>query len=267
MAAVWFTGIGTAYCFYRFPGKRGMQGEEKEHVWGKKIMNYLIVASHPDDETLGAGGTMFKLSQAGHTVHVCILSSHAEARRMRPADSELSRDIRDSLKILGVKGVIYGEFPNIELNTVPHLKLVQFIEEAIVETGAQVIMTHHPRDLNNDHVHTSLACQAAARLFQRRGDVAPLRELLFMEVPSATDWALDSSGRCFVPNVFIEIGEEGVSKKIEALSAYRGVMRQYPHPRCREALKGLAAFRGGQAGLTYAEAFESVFRRVTVSEA
>ncbi len=70
-----------------------------------------------------------------------------------------------------------------------------------------------------------------------------------------------------MPNVFIEIGEEGVSKKIEALSAYRGVMRQYPHPRCREALKGLAAFRGGQAGLTYAEAFESVFRRVTVSEA
>lgn len=225
-------------------------------------MSYLIVAAHPDDEVLGAGGTMCKLSGSGKEVNVCILSSRAEARRFRPDNEGLSQDMRDSMRMLGVNKAVYGEFPNIELNTVPHLELVQFIESAILKTNADVIVTHHPSDLNNDHVHTSLACQAAARLFQRRDDVAPLKELLFMEVPSATEWALNSAQKRFSPNVFVEIGKECLSKKIEALSLYRGVMRSYPHPRCREVLEGLAACRGGQAGLVYAEAFESVFRRL-----
>jgi LmbE family N-acetylglucosaminyl deacetylase len=225
-------------------------------------MSYLIVAAHPDDEVLGAGGMMCKLSGLGKEVNVCILSSRAEARRFRPDGEGLSRDTEESMRMLGVNQAVYGDFPNIQLNTVPHLELVQFIEDAILKTNADVIVTHHPSDLNNDHVHASLACQAAARLFQRREDVAPLKELLFMEVPSATEWALNSAEKRFSPNVFVEIGKKCLSKKIEALSLYRGVMRDYPHPRCREVLEGLAAYRGGQAGLVYAEAFESVFRRL-----
>lgn len=224
-------------------------------------MNYLIVVAHPDDEVLGAGATMYKLAQEGHTVNVCILSGEVNARNHRPDIELLHKDVNNSLNILGVKRVIKGEFPNIEFNTVPHLKLVQFIEKAIEETNSEVVFTHHPADLNNDHLHTSLSCQAAVRLFQRRPEVNPLKELLFMEVPSATEWALNKSLNQFNPNIFIEVGEEAIDKKIEALSMYRGVMRPYPHPRSEEALKGLAAYRGGQAGMVYAECFESVFRR------
>ena len=97
-------------------------------------------------------------------------------------------------------------------------------------------------------------------------DVKPIKELLFMEVPSATEWSLDTNGRKFTPNVFIEVGEERVNKKIEALSAYRGVMREYPHPRSEEGIKGLAAYRGSQSGTKYAEAFESAFRRIDISD-
>ena len=224
-------------------------------------MNYLVVVAHPDDEVLGAGATMYKLVQEGHTVNVCIMSGEVNARNHRPETEELYEDVNNSLNLLGVKRVIKGEFPNIEFNTVPHLKLVQFIEKAIEETNSEVVFTHHPSDLNNDHLHTSLACQAAVRLFQRRPEVIPLKELLFMEVPSATEWALNKSMNQFNPNTFIEVGEEAIDKKIEALSMYRGVMRPYPHPRSNEALKGLAAYRGGQAGMVYAESFESVFRR------
>lgn len=224
-------------------------------------MNYLLVVAHPDDEVLGAGATMYRLAKEGHLVNVCILSGEVNARNHRPSTDELYEDVNNSMNILGVNKIITGNFPNIEFNTVPHLKLVQFIEKAIIETKADVIFTHHPADLNNDHVHTSLACQAAARLFQRRTDISPLKELLFMEVPSATEWSLNKGMHQFSPNIFIEVGEESVDKKIEALSQYRGVMRDYPHPRSKEALKGLAAYRGGQAGMVYAEAFESVFRR------
>lgn len=225
-------------------------------------MSYLIVVAHPDDEVLGAGATMYKLRQAGKEVNVCILCGQADARNFRPEDEELEEDTENSMKLLGVNKVFKGKFPNIKFNTVPHLELVQFIEDVIVKTGATVVFTHHPADLNNDHMHTSLACQAAVRLFQRRKDVPPLNELFFMEVPSATDWGLNQAQNNFNPNTYIKIGKDGLCKKIEALSCYRGVMRDYPHPRSKELIEGLAAYRGGQAGLIYAEAFQSIFRRV-----
>lgn len=222
-------------------------------------MNYLIVVAHPDDEVLGAGATMYKLKKQGHKVAVVTMANHAAARSNISAT--LSKDQEESMKILGVDKIYTADFPNIKMNTVPHLELVQFIEKCIEDFKAEIIITHHPSDLNNDHLHTSLACQAAVRLFQRRTDITPLKEFLFMEVPSATEWTLNNSMNKFNPNLFIEIGKECLSKKIEALSSYKGVMREYPHPRSNEFIEGLAAYRGGQAGLNYAEAFESVFRR------
>ena len=224
-------------------------------------MNYLFVVAHPDDEVLGAGGTMYKLSQRGDNVSVCIMSGAVKARALRPHDEELKSDINESMNILGISNYIEGEFPNIEFNTVPHLKLVQFVEKAIIDTQAEVVITHHPGDTNNDHYHTSLACQAAIRLFQRRNDVTPLKEFMFMEVLSATDWSVNDGFNKFNPNTFFEIGLDGIDRKIEALSAYRDVMRDYPHSRSGETIKGLATVRGSQANLYYAEAFQSVFRR------
>ncbi|CUH92842.1 PIG-L deacetylase family protein [Herbinix luporum] len=224
-------------------------------------MVYLIVVAHPDDEILGAGATIYKLVRDGHLVHVCILSGEVNARKNRPSINQLNIDVNKSLNILGVEKLIKGNFPNIEFNTVPHLELVKFIEKTIIDTKAEVIFTHHPADLNNDHLHTSLACQAAVRLFQRNPDINPIKELLFMEVLSATDWALNKSVHQFNPNTYVEVGKEAIDKKIEALAQYRGVMRSYPHPRSSEALKGLAIYRGSQAGMNYAEAFESIFRR------
>lgn len=227
-------------------------------------MSYLIVVAHPDDEVLGAGAAMYQLAKQGKEVNVCIMSAQAEARSLRPSNNELNEDTNKCLQLLGVNQVFPGNFPNIKLNTVPHLDLVQFIEKAIIRTRADVIITHHPCDLNNDHLHTSLACQEASRLFQRNAEYEPLKELLFMEVPSATEWALNFSMDDFRPDTFMEVGEEAIEKKIEALSQYRGVMRPYPHPRSIEGIKGLAAFRGSQSGSNYAEAFQTALRRISI---
>ncbi len=224
-------------------------------------MVYLAVVAHPDDEILGAGATLYKLAKEGHTVNVCILSGAANTRENRPKIKELKANIVSASKILGVKKVIIGDFPNVEFNAVPHLKLVQMIENVLTITKAEVVFTHHPSDLDNDHLHTSQACQAAVRLFQRNNDITPIKEFLFLEVPSSTDWGLNKSLNPFNPNTFIEVGEESINKKLEALSQFAGVMQEYPHPRSLEAIKGLAAYRGSQSGMVYAEAFESVFRR------
>lgn len=222
-------------------------------------MNYLIVVAHPDDEVLGAGATINKLIKGGHEVAICIMANHAAARAN--ISDTLSEDEKKAFGILGVNKVYPADFPNIKMNTVPHLDLVQFIEKAVEDFGADAVITHHPSDTNNDHVMTSYAAQAAARLFQRKEGVPVLKLLLYMEVLSSTEWALDSSANRFMPNYFVEIGKEGVELKLKALEAYKGVMRPYPHPRSHEAIEGLAAYRGGQAGCYYAEAFECVFRR------
>jgi LmbE family N-acetylglucosaminyl deacetylase len=223
-------------------------------------MNYLFVVAHPDDEVLGAGATIHKLIKDGNRVAICTMANHAAARAN--ISDTLASDQNSAMSILGVTNVYHGDFPNIKMNTEPHLNLVQFIESCIEDFNAESIFTHHPSDTNNDHVMTSYAAQAASRLFQRKSGIVPLKEFIYMEVPSSTEWSLDSSSNRFTPNLFVEIGKDGVNLKIKALSAYKGVMRSYPHPRSSEALEGLAAYRGVQAGCNYAEAFECVFRRL-----
>ena len=223
------------------------------------MMNYLVVVAHPDDETLGAGATIRKLVDEGNKVAVCVMANHAAARVN--ISETLADDKLAAFEILGVSKTYSADFPNIKMNTVPHLDLVQFIEKAIVDFGATGLVTHHPSGTNNDHVMTSYAVQAAARLFQRRTDVLPLELLLYMEVLSSTEWSLDSSAVRFSPNYFVEVGEDRIGIKLKALKQYKGVMPPYPHPRSDEAIKGLAAYRGVQAGCNYAEAFECAYIR------
>lgn len=224
-------------------------------------IKFLIVVAHPDDEVLGCGASIFKWTREGNVVDVCIMSAEAKARAFRPNDNELDDDTHAALAYLGVNQEFKGEFPNIEMNTVPHLQLVQHIEKAILESEPDVVITHHPADTNNDHLQTSMACQEAIRLAQRRPDVKPLKEFWYMEVPSCSEWAVNSAMNLFKPNCYVEVGKEGIDAKIKALSMYRGVMRPYPHPRSAEFIKGLAAYRGSQFQLEYAEAFEVVLRK------
>jgi LmbE family N-acetylglucosaminyl deacetylase len=220
--------------------------------------NVLIVVAHPDDEVLGCGGTAAAMAARGIVVRSCILSGEADARQNRPEVQELLANTRKAQRILKLRDPILGGFPNIRFNTVAHLEMVQFIESAIEKTRAEIIFTHHPNDVNDDHKKTSAACQAAVRLFQRRPKVRPLRSLYFMEILSATDWTFPT-GQDFRADTFYELGKEFLEKKLEALRAYKGVMREFPHPRSAEIVYSLAAYRGGQAGMRYAESFQTAF--------
>ena len=231
----------------------------------KANRNVLVVVAHPDDEVLGCGATGASLVGAGFSIRTCILSANVSARRMRPSDSQLNEDIRRAQDALGFGAPLLGDFPNIALNSVPHLELVQFIEQAILETEASVLFTHHPRDLNNDHLHVTLACQAAARLSRRRDGVPPLTNLLFMETLSSTDWSFADGRTAFDPDTFVPVSEEMLKRKIDALACYSGVMRPRPHSRSEEIIRAQAALRGAQCGAEWAEAFQTVMRVVTPS--
>lgn len=221
----------------------------------------LVIVAHPDDEILGFGATGAKLVATGELVQPVILCGNVDVRHQRPTDDELYQDMCAANKEVGFQEPILGSFPNIRMNTIPHVEIVQFIEKQIERFKPSRIFTHHPGDLNDDHVQISRACQAASRLYQRRSDIPPLQALYFMEILSSSDWAFPTTGENFIPSSFFEIGEDFLSKKIKALGHYRNVMRPFPHPRSDEVLRGLAAYRGGQAGLNYAEAFQLVFQQ------
>ena len=222
-------------------------------------MKNLLIVAHPDDEILGFGGAGASYASLGEIVQPVILCGGAKARSNRPSNDKLANNIQEANKVVGFNNPILGSYPNLEMNTVPHLNMVKFIEEQICSFQPDRIFTHHPYDLNEDHREVSKACMAAFRIFQRKKNIKSIRELYFMEILSSTDWSFPVNSAQFSPNVFIDISQT-YKKKIKALSCYEGILREPPHPRSIDTLHGHAMYRGGQSGFLLAEAFQQVYR-------
>lgn len=214
----------------------------------------LVVAAHPDDEVLGCGGTMSRLSEEGAVVHVRILATGGAARGPL-ADRGYIRDLRAStlraLSRLGVNGTVkHFDLPDNAMDTVALLHIVRIIEDAIDETQPSTVFTHHGGDLNVDHQLTARAVLTATR--PQPG--CPVKDLFAWETVSSTEWAFGGTSALFKPNVFRELGSH-LDRKLAALDEYSQELRAWPHPRSIDGVRTLAQVRGSAAGVDSAEAF------------
>ena len=225
-------------------------------------MNVLVVAAHPDDEVLGCGGTMARLTAEGHHVVVGILGEGMTSRfdHRDDADPEslvaLHARAQEANAVLGVERVLFGGLPDNRFDSVALLEVVKIIERWIVDVAPTRVYTQHGGDLNIDHRITYRATMTATR---PTGSGCSVRELLAYEVASSTEWAFQKFEPVFRPNVFVDMAAT-FERKAKAMQAYESEIRAFPHPRSIENLRASATRWGAAAGMAMAEAFDLVRR-------
>jgi LmbE family N-acetylglucosaminyl deacetylase len=219
----------------------------------------MIIAAHPDDEVLGCGGTITRLSREGEKVYLAVLGEGITSRyeHREKADASLVEGIKhrctEAAKVLGAEDPFLFGLPDNRFDTIPLLDIVKKIEKLISDVSPTVIYTHHEGDLNIDHSITYRAVLTATRPIQGNA----LRDIFTFEIPSSTDWAFHQSGQAFRPNVFVDITET-LDTKIQALLVYETEIRPFPHPRSLEAIQANARRWGSVVGYQAAEAFALV---------
>lgn len=218
-----------------------------------KNKNVLVIVAHADDETLGCGGTIQKLKKLGYQVYVMIFTDGVSSRKKKLSKEiqNRSNQIKKVSKLLNFKIFKHYNLPDNELDKISNLGLVKKIEAAIIKINPEIILTHSNKDLNIDHQKISNATITACRPLPK----SKIKQLLFFEILSSTEWNFNSNRINFNPNRFYDI-TDFIEKKLEAIKIYKSEIRQYPHPRSLEGIKTLSKFRGQCIGVNYAEAFE-----------
>ncbi len=219
-------------------------------------MSVLVIAAHPDDETLGCGGTIARLSAEKEPVHILILGEGIRSRSEKDDGSETGRidalqtHAQKAAGILNAADIAFESFPDNRFDSVPLLDIVKCIEHHIEMHRPHTLFTHFGGDLNIDHSVTFRAALTAARPMTGTS----IKNIFAFETLSATDWAFDRINSGFSPTYFVNI-EDHIEQKIKAMQAYTGEIRTFPHPRSEEAIDALARYRGSTAGFNFCEAF------------
>ncbi len=217
------------------------------------MKSILVVAAHPDDEVLGCGGYIANQVRSGDEVFVAFLSDGVTSRLENLGLQEIEsrrNAARLASKVLGVTDVSFGDFPDNKLDTSPLLEVIKSIEAVVERVRPQIVLTHFGGDLNIDHRIVNQAVLTACRPAPQQG----VKEILFFEVPSSTEWQVPIEGEVFIPNWFEDISET-LELKTEALTIYEHELREWPHPRSIRAVEHLAHWRGASCGVDAAEAF------------
>jgi LmbE family N-acetylglucosaminyl deacetylase len=217
----------------------------------------MVIAAHADDEALGCGGTMARLTAAGAQIHVVFMADGVFSRKSSTKNQQKKRKAaaKAAQKILGSKNSHFLEMPDNQMDQVPMLLIVQSLEALIKKYQPKTIFTHFHGDLNVDHRITQQAVMTACRPVPG----CPVKKIYGFEVPSSTEWATPGEAP-FCPTFFVDIGSF-LQIRLRALQAYSMEMRGKPHARSVHHVKALARHRGNSVGVEAAEAFV-VYRHI-----
>jgi N-acetylglucosamine malate deacetylase 1 len=212
----------------------------------QKSENILVLAAHPDDETLGCGATIAKLSNEGSKIHLMTFTDGVDARDEKGAENRNNK-LGEISEILGINSFSHGDFPDNKMDSVPLLELCKYIESGC-PFDPDLILTHHPGCLNIDH---ELVHRSTLTVF--RPQLGKKQTILSYFVPSSTDYNPHAN---FNGNVYFSLDNDNIDKKMKALYIYDEEMREYPHARSYKNVLNLMKTWGSEVGLENAEKFE-----------
>ncbi len=197
-----------------------------------KNKTVLTLLAHPDDETLGCGGTLHRASSEGAKIY-CYFPI-----------KRVANDCYKAIKILGIQPVHFGKWNDQVLDTYPLKDLSIWFNEAIERVEPDIIILHHYNCTNQDH----RICYQAGIIATRDSDAT----IITCEVPSSTGY-LKPVG--FEPNFYIAFPLDSMTAKIEAMNCYKTEVKKAPNPRSSNQLVNLMELRGGECNQQFAEGF------------
>ena len=211
----------------------------------------LVIGAHPDDEILGAGGTLAQHVRDGDEVHAVVVADGATSRYSDEMVSVLAESAERAAKTMGFASLRLAGLPDQRLDTLPAVEINQALESVVADLRPQLVYTHFPGDVNTDHGIVARAAWVACRPY-----VAPfLVRFAVFETPSSTEWAWPYDAVKFAPTLFVDITDT-LDQKLAALESYHSELRPYPHPRSDRAIRERAAAWGSKVGRRAVEPFQ-----------
>jgi LmbE family N-acetylglucosaminyl deacetylase len=211
----------------------------------------LVVAPHPDDETLGCGGTLLKHKTSGDKIHWLIITKiDEEAGYSAERISTRNHEIKTVSTIYGFDSVVNLNLPTTKLDIIPMQQLVDMIGQAIQKIRPEILYVPFPGDIHTDHKVVFQAVAACSKWFR----FETIKRVLAYETLSETDFAINPDTNVFKPNVFVDISEF-LQEKLQIMQTYKSEMGLFPFPRSEKAIIALSQIRGAVAGCEAAEAF------------
>ena len=208
-------------------------------------MNILILAAHPDDECIGMGATIKKLSKK-NKIHLCVLSDGASAQYSdKKMIAERRTSCKNSGKILGISNYIFLNFPDMKLDAIPHLEINQELEKIIKKINPKIVYTTPNNDFNKDHQKVF-----ESTLIVTRPQSSNVKQVLSYELTGRK-----RSNE--IPTVYEDITKT-FEYKIKSFKMYKSEIMKFPHPRSLKAIENLAIMRGIDCNSEKAEAFHLV---------
>lgn len=222
----------------------------------KKVM---FIAVHPDDETLGCGGTILKHKAQGDHIVWLVLTGPQKGLMPHFNDEFLAK--RDAMvdsiaDAYGFDETIKLNLPSQMLHTLDLREIIQKVSDVFKRIQPNIIYTMFANDVHSDHRVAFDAVYSCTKSFR----YPFIEQILMIEALSETEFALATQATSFCPNVYVDVTPY-IDKKLEIMSMYKGEIMEEPWPRSLSSIKALARVRGSRAGVMYAEAFQLLYER------
>ncbi|MFN0290516.1 PIG-L deacetylase family protein [Pedobacter helvus] len=216
------------------------------------MKNVIVISAHPDDEIIGAGGTLLKHAANGDNIYWLITTNvfeHQGFSKERVESRQL--EIKKVASELGVKETFKLDYPTMTLSSSTLLKMVPEISAIFSKTKPEIIYCLNRSDAHSDHRITFDAVMACTKSFR----YPYIKQVLMYECISETEFAPVLAEKAFLPNYFVDISAY-FTKKIEIMKVYESELAEHPFPRSVRNLEAVATFRGASVGVEYAEAYQ-----------